>query len=254
MVSNDSNKVSASEERQEERTILETKPRILHLLLFTLIEALFIAWFGSQIETRHNFVLYELSAPEVITYGIGISCCWTGLVIALISRNHFASANYRFDPGEWICVAEGLYFAFAIGLNAMLNAIDTGAAIFLRQASTMYFVLAVFLALGYLRWLRSLDKGAWKLAALLKSIAHFVGPLLLIFLVITGFGSPLYLVAQSAIMAVYLISTLAVCWAAMVTYKARYYRWTHWLGVFAFSLIYLTRVVTEIRVLLIDGG
>ena len=228
-------------------------------MLFTFFVAIFFRFIAHQFKSDVNFIIYPVSQVEAFLFAVGISACWTG-TIACLRLKPLEDKKQSVEPGELICVAEGIYFVVVLTLGGLVGLyyVDSDADGYLDSITDLsmlawaYCAVAAVLAVTYLIWgLKQPDK-LWRYAAFSKAVAHLVAPFVLA-LQLSVSNTALISASEAfqvTIVAAYLCSTLFVIVAAIIGFRRRSYRWTHWLGIGAFSLTYLTRVVVEIKLLL----
>lgn len=239
------------------------RPRIADLMLLTLSVSVFLALCRYAFTSDVNFVLLPLNRFELLSYGIGVACCWTGVFGRVRVAAARAMPLSRWQPGEVVCLIEGAYYAIVAGMGAGLRLWLLGgnesmpdgveSSLSLVQLSTLYALPPVLLCVGYVMLARSADSVVWRRAAVAKAIAHGATPIALVTLVATS-EDLLGIGVSLALILCFVVPTALIGVAAWRDRSTPGRHWTHWLGVFAFGVIHAARLSVEVRALLLLVG
>ncbi len=242
------------------------RPRLLDLLVLISCLSLFLGLCRYAFGSEYNFALYVPTLWEVLGYGIGIACCWTGVFRLLRPDGGPRPLPAKlWQPGEVICAVEGGYYLLVAAIGSWLRMVvldgreslpeDMEATISYAGAALFYLAAALPMSLGYAWMARHVTVRAWRIAAVAKVVGHAGGPFLLLILVADWPGVTIAEIISGSAEAIsvllvvsLLVPTLLVAWAAYKDRQRTGVHWTHWLGLFAFGAIYCSRLSLEIRV------
>lgn len=243
-----------------DRSYVLSRPKLSDLFVLTFCLSVFLAGCGYAYGSDYNFVLWQLNDLELFGYGVGVACCWTGVFRLLRPEaGHGPLPLSEWQPGEVICLVEGTYYLIvAIMGGAFRYWLLGGAAespddppIDDRLLTLLYALPPAVLCLGYLWLAKRVTIAAWRRGAIAKLISHAATPVLLFLLISLSYSeydtTTISIGVSLLLLACVAIPTGMILAAAWTDRRLVGVHWTHWLGVFAFTVIHASRFSLEVR-------
>ena len=121
----------------------------------------------------------------------------------------------------------------------------------IRLIALIYALPPLVLCFGYVWMARRMNTPLWRWGAIAKVIAHAATPILLLLLISISYSDFYSETVSNGIlillMTCVVVPSLMILAAAWGDRRLPGVHWTHWLGLFAFVLIYVSRLSVELR-------